>query len=83
MRFPTVHLNGTSKAHLYEQYETQVNALRAAIKALEENGPNARDYYHQGRTAFQEAEHEHRARLAAIKDVMREIYFIWEYVTDV
>jgi hypothetical protein len=51
MLIPTVHLNGTSGEDLLDQYGSAVEAVREAIDAVCDTGPNARDYYVHGADA--------------------------------
>jgi hypothetical protein len=82
MMKPTVHLNGTSKASLAQQYENAAATLQAAIKALYEAAPNARDYYVQGPDAFNVAAREHAARAQTLAAVLADLQALWEHVED-
>lgn len=68
MKFPTIHLNGTSRKALHHGYREAALAVKRAIDATAETYPNARDYYPQGDEAFYAArqEHEERVRLLAV-----------------
>ena len=81
-RMPSIHLNGTSRDKLFEQYSDATAALRVAIKKLEDASPNARDYYLQGPSAYKEAEIQHNARILQLQGVMKEIYAILEHISD-
>lgn len=70
---PTVHLNGSSADTLLEGYEAAAESLGAALEALAGAAPNARDYYVQGPSAFEEARREHVARLEKVTAVLEEI----------
>jgi hypothetical protein len=70
---PTVHLNGTSKRSLIEQYVDASTSVGTAILFLEENGPNARDYYVQGSDVFTRAVAEHVARIQKLVEVQKEL----------
>lgn len=70
---PTIHLNGTSREELNKGYMAAYYALKAAIDALAETGPNGRDYYPQGDRAIGEAIDQHRARMMRLAGVMEEI----------
>lgn len=52
---PTVHLNGTGRKMLADDYGTAYRALQAAIQAFQTIEFNARDYYVQGQDAFSHA----------------------------
>lgn len=82
MKTPTVHLNGTPRDRLVEQYSDAANALREALSRMGEACPNARDYYTQGPDAFQEAVKEHGARVERVAVTLREIEQILETVVE-
>ncbi len=48
LTLPSIHLNGTGRRMLTEDYTTAYNALQAAIRAFQSIEFNARDYYTQG-----------------------------------
>jgi hypothetical protein len=73
MIHPTIHLNGTSRNELLEQWGNAYHALADARKALYDAQPNGRDYYPQGPDAITAATVDHIARLEAIESVMDEI----------
>lgn len=82
MQIPSVHLNGTAGEVLREQYGAAATAVRQAIDAICDAGPNARDYYVQGPDAGQIAQREHEARVAALKRVRDELATIIEGIQD-
>jgi hypothetical protein len=82
MIFPTLHLNGTSKGALLDQYCDAAHAVDAAVTSLCENGPNGRDYYPQGQPAFFQAQAEHDARVKKLRQVRKELNEIAEYIAD-
>ena len=73
IRTPVVHLNGSGKKSLLEQLLNAHHAGRAFQDALIEARPNARDYYVAGDGAFSEAQAQHVARLAKVREVMDEL----------
>lgn len=77
MRHPVIHLNGTSREALMEQYLDARNAVEEAIVALGKAGPNPRDYY-PVEGAFSEAIAEHAARVNALRVVSKQLYLIIE-----
>jgi len=79
---PTVHLNGTSREALDDQFVTAINALTAAMNAVAAAGPNARDYYVQGPDAFRIAQQGHQARLDQLKAVRAQIEQLLLSVAD-
>jgi septation ring formation regulator EzrA len=80
MQKPTIHTGGTSRSALEEGYINAGNAIRAAIKALEEAEPNGRDYYPQGPDAYSVARREHIARLDALGAVYRDMEALLEHL---
>jgi hypothetical protein len=70
MIYPTIHLNGTSKESLIEQWSVAYIALHDACRTLQDAGPHGRDYYPQGPEAIFIAVKEHRENLAKIEAVM-------------
>lgn len=79
---PTIHLNGTSGDHLLDAHTAARSALRAALAALDECAPNARDYYPQGDGAFRAAVREHEARVEALRGVDRDLAALAEHIAD-
>ena len=77
---PTVHLNGTSRKALADDYEASYRAIGAARDILSANPPNARDYYVQSGDAFSKALAEHHSRLQRLDDVRQELFTLWESV---
>lgn len=82
MLVPTVHLNGTAGEVLLDQYTAAADAVRKAIDAVCNAGPNARDYYVQGTDAARAAQREHEARVKALKGVRDELAAIVEGIQD-
>lgn len=80
--FPTIHLNGTSADDLLEQQCNAMSAIRDAITAVSNAGPNGRDYYPQGLQALQQATEQFRARLQKLQDVLTEIEQIAEHIAN-
>lgn len=78
MMLPTVHLNGTSRASLIEQYHEAYMKLQEALVALRKLDVNARDYYPQGPDAYRQANLEHCDRMLAVEKVQKDIGAIWE-----
>ena len=74
LTIPTIHLNGTSRESLVSQYADAASAVNTGIRALCENGPNARDYYVTGMGTFEKAVAEHVARIAKMQEVLNELH---------
>lgn len=79
---PSIHLNGTSAQSLAEQYSHAVTAVDKAIRCIEENGPNGRDYYPQGNDAMGIASREHAARCAKLTEVRDELRELMHHCLD-
>ena len=73
MTLPTVHLNGTSAQSLYDAAEAAHDAVREAMRLLQQAAPNGRDYYPKGPSVFHQAQGEHVERLAHLQFVMGEL----------
>lgn len=73
MTKPTIHLNGTMSADLYDGYTAASDAVRAAIQALAKTGPHGRDYYPQGNGVIFHAVDEHSNRMAMLESVRAEL----------
>ena len=78
MQHQTIHLNGTSKERLLEQWSNAYDALRVALEKLAEAGPNGRDYYPQGLEALYKAQDEHHNRMQKVLDVMKDLQTLCE-----
>lgn len=76
MQTPTIHLNGSSRSSLMEQYGDSWHAVKDAIKVLSQNAPHARDFYVNGPDAFAIAQEEHIARVRALVKVSEDLYAI-------
>ena len=79
---PLVHLNGTSRDELYRQYSESRAAVMAAIRTLEQNEPNGRDYYPLGPEAIRTAETEHCDRVKRLAEIRDELLILLEHVAD-
>jgi hypothetical protein len=73
MTKPIIHSNGTSADELIKGYCEIRSRLTAAIEALQEFGPNARDYYPLGPSAFSRAVAENATRVNRLTEVCDEI----------
>ena len=80
MALPTIHTGGTSRNQLLESYKESMTALRKAENVLQENGPNARDYYIQGAEAFPQAVRDHEERIQKLRSVREELQAIAESI---
>ncbi len=76
---PIIHLGGTSRGNLSEQYIDAINALEAGLKALGEVSPNGRDYP-RGPESHTAAVTEHCARMDKIRGVIAELRIIESHV---
>jgi len=79
---PTIHLNGTDAATLADQNSHANRAVNAAIKALVDAMPNARDYYTQGDEAHLAATNEWADRLTRLRSVKDELTLLTEAIVE-
>lgn len=70
---PTVHLNGTSFAGLYDPLLHVRVKLSEVIDSLAECAPHGRDYYLQDDGAHARARDEHLSRIARLQSVLDEV----------
>ena len=82
LAIPTVHLGGSSADSLMEGLKDAATAVMIAHEALQNAGPNARDYYVQSPEAWTLAENQHRSRTEKIKSVYDDIVAIYEAVFE-
>lgn len=82
MIFPAIHLNGTSRGQLLEDWCKMAHTVDEAITTLCEYAPNARDYYVHGESVWNTARAEHAERLRKLREVRAELNQIAEYVAD-
>ena len=77
---PVLHLNGTSKNELVNQYENAIIALKEALQVVLKSAPNGRDYYPLGPNAYEVAREQHYARITKINQVIEELSSIAEKI---
>lgn len=65
--FPTLHLNGTGKNNLRDEYAAAYAAIDKAIDALAAATLHARDYYPQAFGAYHQARDERDAALDQLR----------------
>jgi hypothetical protein len=82
MRLPSIHLNGTDAQSLFDGYRNAHEAIRDAQRALAQCAPNGRDYYLQEGSATNEAMAEHRARMAALETIERDLEALGLHVME-
>ena len=79
---PTVHLGGTSRQDLLDQFMEAGHALSLALSKMQDACPNGRDYYLQGPDALPLAMQDHASRVARVQSVMDEYGALCEAVCD-
>ena len=79
---PTVHSNGTSGEALLDQVTGAMAAIRAAMDAMTEASPHARDYYTRGPHRLTQALVEHESRNARLRSVLVEYETISESIAN-
>jgi len=73
MRIPTIHPAGTPRDELYGQLRDAVDVLTAALHAMRQAAPVARDYAPQGADAFEAATREHLDRVKRVESAALEL----------
>lgn len=78
---PMVHLGGTGKEQLAEQYQKSAAMLDEAVTAMCHASPHMRDYYRypDADAAFAKAKEEHQKRIDAVIGVVRELQALAVY----
>ena len=69
LTLPSIHLNGTGRRMLTEDYTTAYHALQTAIRAFQSIEFNARDYYTQSADAFHQARSQRDIQLQHLSGV--------------
>lgn len=82
LTFPIIHLNGSSKSFLQEEYRLAARSVRATIDVVAKVYPHGRDYYPISPDALLSAQAEHAARLSKLREVAEELEAIWENLSD-
>jgi hypothetical protein len=87
MTVPTVHLNGTGRESLRQQYQAAYLTLAPAIAALQQTTPHGRDYYPQddgqiNGPAYQAARAEHAERIHRLETVQQELLALYRAVAS-
>jgi hypothetical protein len=77
---PTIHLNGTGAASLRQEYRAVRQAVTAAADALAAATCNARDFYPQDASAWQQAQAE-RAEMFNLLQRVENYAAEWELHT--
>jgi hypothetical protein len=71
LTLPSIHLNGTGRRMLTEDYTAAYHALQTAFRAFQSIEFNARDYYPQGADAFARARTQRDVQLHHLAEVQR------------
>jgi hypothetical protein len=79
---PTVHLGGTARQSLLDQFMEAGHALSLALSKMQDACPNGRDYYLRGPDALSMAMQAHASRVARVQSVMAEYGALCESVAD-
>ena len=69
--FPTLHINGTSKTDLEQEYTAAYHAIGKAFDALAAATLNGRDYYPQTDGAYYKARSERDAALEQLRQAQQ------------
>jgi hypothetical protein len=73
LTLPSIHLNGTGRKMLTEDYTAAYDAVHNAIRALRNIEFNARDYYTQGADAFHRARTQRDVQLHHLDEVQQYV----------
>jgi hypothetical protein len=63
---PTLHLNGTGRTTLRDEYAAAYDAMEKARNAFASTTLNGRDYYPQGPDAYYQARRERNAAMESL-----------------
>ena len=80
---PAVHLNGTDRTGLVEQYTKALEAVNSAVNAMSTVYPHGRDYYILEPGSYGVASEQHNARVRKLVSVRDELFEILKAVRDV
>lgn len=70
---PTIHLNGSGRARLDEQYQRAYDSARETLAVFRALDVHDRDYYPQGPDAGTKARAEHTARCRALEHIVEDM----------
>lgn len=73
---PFIHLGGSGRANLYDDYTRAIERLEQAISALQIASPHPRDYPQAGQYSI--AIHQHALRVQELNKVLGELVDIRE-----
>lgn len=79
---PTIHLNGTNKQALLDEYEAAIVKLNEAQEALGKVTVHGRDFYVQEGNAISVAIEQQVARIKKLREVEYELRHIWEGIHE-
>ena len=82
LTLPSIHLNGTGRRMLTEDYTTAYHALQTAIRAFQSIEFNARDYYPQGPDAYTKARQERLEQAAKLNEFRAYLDGIRQHLYD-
>ncbi len=77
---PTLHLNGTGRTTLRDEYAAAYDAMEKARNAFASTTLNGRDYYPQGSDAYYQARRE---RDAAMESLDAAITYVGEMLMGI
>lgn len=80
LQLPILHLNGSGRDNLRDQFKTLYRAARDLENLMCQNGPHARDYFPLGDGAFLAAREQHVQRLQAIQQLVEDYKMLYYHV---
>ena len=79
---PLIHLNGTSRLALLEEYRAADQAIREALSCVQAITVHERDFYLQDLQAFKLAQAQHEARVVDLYSMLNQIDEIWNAINE-
>lgn len=79
---PVIHMNGTSRKALLEEYRAAFDAVRNAMEKLNNVTVHGRDYYPKGNDAIRTALRQQEDRMDKLRSVRDELQQIAEVIYD-
>jgi len=79
---PIIHMNGSSPAHLLQEYEAGIRSLDEALTAFHKIDIHPRDYYPRGDDAWPKANAERTAHLTGLATALAYLNAVADHIRD-
>jgi hypothetical protein len=79
---PTVHLNGTSREELLDQFRECYRSINDTLDIICKAAPHGRDYYPKGDMALPQAQKDHERRIKVLTEMRQEFLELYTEVED-